>query len=150
TGVAAALMGDRSRAEAGFDRARLLLTAANPATYPHDSYGSLLRDLSGALALVAEHGRPDLVPVLLEKSRQLDARVAYTTTQEKGWMLRAAHALTQAKLPLSVTVNGAPATLRDGAVRLTPELAQLSGGLAIANRGEGVVWRTSSVAGVPA
>ena len=65
-------------------------------------------------------------------------------------MLRAAHALTQQKLPLAVTMNGAPATPRDGAVRLTPELPQLSGGIVLANRGAGVAWRTSSVTGVPA
>ena len=148
--AAAAQMGDRSRAEAGFNRARLLLTAANPATYPHDAYGSLLRDLSGALALAAQHGRPDLVPVLLEKSRQLDTRAEYTTTQEKGWMLKAAHALTEQKLPLTVTVNGTPAAPREGAVRLTPSLQQLDNGVTIANRGQGTAWRTASVTGTPA
>ena len=36
-------------------------------------------------------------------------------------MLRAAYALTRQKLPLNITVNGAPAAPRDGAVRLTPD-----------------------------
>ena len=150
SGAAAALMGDRSRAEAGFTKARLILTAANPVSYPHDTYGSLLRDLSGALALAAENGKPDLVPVLLEKGRSLDQRVEQTTTQEKGWMLKAAYALTRQRLPLNVTVNGAPAAARDGAVRLAPSLAQLSNGIAIANRGDAVAWRTASVSGTPA
>jgi len=150
TGAAAALMGDRARAEAGFNRARLILVAANPATYPHDVYGSLLRDLSGALALAAENGRADLVPVLLDKGRQLDQRVENTTTQEKGWMLKAAYALTRQRLPLNVAVNGAPATPREGAVRLTPTLQQLNAGVTIANRGQAGIWRTSSVAGTPA
>jgi uncharacterized protein YfaS (alpha-2-macroglobulin family) len=143
-------MGDRARAEAGFNRARQILVAADPAAYPHDTYGSLLRDLSGALALAAENGKPDLVPVLLEKGRALNQRVDDTTTQEKGWMLKAAYALTRQRLPLNVTVNGAPATPRQGAVRLTPTLQQLGNGVAIANRGDAGVWRTVSVAGTPA
>jgi uncharacterized protein YfaS (alpha-2-macroglobulin family) len=150
SGAAAALMGDRSRAEAGFTKARQILVAANPVTYPHDIYGSLLRDLSGALALAAENGKPDLVPVLLEKGRSLDQRVDATTTQEKGWMLKAAYALTRQRLALNVAVNGAPAQPRDGAVRLTPSPQQLAGGIAIANRGDAVVWRTASVSGTPA
>jgi uncharacterized protein YfaS (alpha-2-macroglobulin family) len=143
-------MGDRSRAETGFNRARQILVAADPAAYPHDTYGSLLRDLSGALALAAENGRADLVPVLLEKGRTLNQRVDDTTTQEKGWMLKAAYALTRQKLPLNVAVNGTPAQPREGAVRLTPNLQQLSNGVAIANRGDAGVWRTASVSGTPA
>jgi uncharacterized protein YfaS (alpha-2-macroglobulin family) len=150
SGAAAALMGDRSRAEAGFNRARQILVAADPVTYPHDIYGSLLRDLSGALALAAENGKPDLVPALLEKGRSLNQKVDDTTTQEKGWMLRAAYALTRQRLPLNVTVNGAPAQPRQGAVRLTPSLQQLQAGVALANRGDAVVWRTASVSGTPA
>ena len=62
-GAAASQMGDRSRAEYGFDRARDILSRASQVAYPHDVYGSLLRDLSGTLALAAENGKADLVPV---------------------------------------------------------------------------------------
>lgn len=65
-------------------------------------------------------------------------------------MLKAAYALTRQRLPLDVTVNGAPATPRAGAVRLTPNLQQLGQGITFANRGGGTVWRTSSAAGTPA
>ena len=149
TGAAAAQMGDRSRAEYGFRKAQGLIAAANPASYPHDVYGSLLRDLSGALALAAENGKADLVPQFLEKARTLSSRIEDTTTQEKGWMLRAAHALSRQKLPLDVTINGAPAAPRAGAVRLTPTLAQLDKGITLANRGSGTVWRSTSVTGTP-
>jgi uncharacterized protein YfaS (alpha-2-macroglobulin family) len=149
TGSAAAAVGDRARTEYGFGKARALLAAANPATYPHDTYGSLLRDLSGTLALAAESGKADLIPVLMDKARTLDMRVSETTTQEKGWMLRAAYALTRQKLPLNVTVNGQPAKPRDGAVRLAPTLPQLAQGLTVANKGDAQVWRTTSVTGTP-
>ena len=85
----------------------------------------------------------------MDKARGLDMRASETTTQEKGWMLRAAFALTRQKLPLNITVNGAPAKERAGAVRLSPTLAQLNGGIAIANKGDAQVWRTTSVSGVP-
>ena len=149
TGAAAALGGDRARAEYGFTRARDVVAAANPAAYPHDVYGSLLRNLARTVALTADNGKADLVPQLLDKTRALNTRIPDTTTQEKGWMLRAAHALTRQKLPLNVTVNGAPVQPRDGAVRLTPSLAQLSAGLTIANRGDAGVWRSTAVSGSP-
>jgi uncharacterized protein YfaS (alpha-2-macroglobulin family) len=149
TGAATALTGDRARAEYGFNKARDLITRADPATYPHDTYGSLLRDLSGALALAAENGKADLVPQLLDKVKALNTRIEDTTTQEKGWMLRAAYALTRQKLPLNITVNGAPAAPRDGAVRLTPTLAQLDAGVTLANRGDAGVWRSTASSGTP-
>ena len=90
------------------------------------------------------------MPVLLDKSKTLDQRVDDTTTQEKGWILKAAYALTRQKLPLNITVNGAPAGPRDGAVRLTPNLGQLGAGVTVANKGDANVWRTTSVAGTPA
>ncbi len=149
TGAAAAQVGDRSRAEYGFRKAQGLIASANPASYPHDVYGSLLRDLSGALALAAENGKADLVPQFLDKAKVLSSRIEDTTTQEKGWMLRAAHALTRQKLPLNVTVNGTPATPRAGAVRVTPTMAQLDTGITFANRGTAGVWRSTAVTGTP-
>jgi uncharacterized protein YfaS (alpha-2-macroglobulin family) len=149
TGAAASMTGDRARAEYGFRRARDIIVSADPATYPHDVYGSLLRDLSGTLALAAENGKADLVPQLLDKVKSLNTRIEDTTTQEKGWMLRAAYALTRQKLPLNITVNGAPAAPRDGAVRLTPTLAQLDAGVTLANKGDAGVWRSTAVSGAP-
>ena len=149
TGAAAAQVGDRARAEYGFRKARDLIAAADPASYPHDTYGSLLRDLSGAVALAAENGKADLVPQFLDKMKVLNSRIPDTTTQEKGWMLRAAYALTRQKLPLNITVNGAPAAPRDGAVRLTPTLAQLTSGVTLANKGDAGVWRSTAVSGTP-
>ncbi|MFO1248568.1 MAG: alpha-2-macroglobulin [Alphaproteobacteria bacterium] len=149
TGAAASMTGDRSRAEYGFRRARDILVGADPATYAHDYYASLLRDLSGAIALAAESGKADLVPQLLDKVKAVNTKIQDTTTQEKGWMLRAAYALTRQKLPLNITVNGAPAVPRDGAVRLAPTLAQLDAGITIANKGDAGVWRSTAVSGTP-
>jgi hypothetical protein len=101
------------------------------------------------VALAAENGRGDLVPFLLERGKSLDTHVQDTSTQEKGWMLRATYALTRQKLPLDITVNGAPATPRHGAVRLAPSLAQLGSGITLMNRSDADVWRSSAVTGTP-
>jgi len=152
TGAAAAQMGDRSRAQYGFDRAVAILTSADPIAYPrsNDYYGSLLRDVSGAMALAAESGQSDRLMVLLDRSKRLNMKAEYTTTQEKGWMLRAAYALTRQKLPLNVTLNGVAAPLREGAVRLAPTAEDLKRGLTLVNKGEGTVWRSTAVSGTPA
>ena len=102
---------------------------ADPTPYQktRGDYGSLLRDMAGTTALAAEAGESrQPVPALLTRSRSLDMRLNATTTQEKAWMLRAAYELSRQRQPLNVTMNGAAATPRDGAVRLAPTLAQLA------------------------
>ena len=64
-------------------------------------------------------------------------------------MLRAAYALTRQKLPLDITVDGAPATPRHGAVRVTANLARLNSDITFANRSDASVWRSSAVTGTP-
>lgn len=149
SGAALAQSGDSARASTDFGRARDLALAANPAKYETSEYGSLLRDVAGVTALAAQ-GAPELVPALLQRSDRFNMRLNATTTQEKAWMLRAAYELSLERNPLSVSVNGKPATPKAGAVRLAPKLADLSRGITVANGGQGVVWRTVSVQGMPA
>jgi len=150
TGAAAAEVGDRSRAAYGFERAREIAIKADPSKYPTADYGSLLRDVAGATALAAESGQAQLVPAFLSKSDQIDMRLNATTTQEKAWMLRAAYELTRQRTPLNILLNGKPQTPRDGAIRLSPSLGQLASGLTFLNKGDALVWRTTSVQGTPA
>src|SRR5262249_16118140 len=72
TAAAAAQMGDRARAQYGFDRAVTLLNVSDPVLYLHGEYGSLLRDLSATLALAAESGQSDRVPQLIERGKSLN------------------------------------------------------------------------------
>jgi uncharacterized protein YfaS (alpha-2-macroglobulin family) len=149
TGAAAAEVGDRSRAAYGFNRAREIALSADPVKYSTDDYGSLLRDLAGTTALAAQSNEAQLIPALLQKSDSVDMRLNATTTQEKAWMLRAAYELTRQKTPLNILVNGKPAIPRDGAIRLSPSMAQLNAGINVLNRGDAGVWRTTSVQGTP-
>jgi uncharacterized protein YfaS (alpha-2-macroglobulin family) len=150
TGAAAADVGDRARAAFGFNKAREIVASADPSKYPSGDYGSLLRDLAGTTALAAESGQAQLIPALLQKTDQIDMRLNATTTQEKAWMLRAAYELTRQKTPLNILINNKPAIPRDGAIRLSPSLGQLQGGLNFLNKGDATVWRTTSVQGTPA
>jgi uncharacterized protein YfaS (alpha-2-macroglobulin family) len=150
TGAASAEVGDRARATAGFNRALEIISQAAPNTYSGDDYGSMLRDLAGSTALAAESNEAHLIPAFLQKADQVDMRLNATTTQEKAWMLRAAYELTRQKTPLNILVNGKPAMPRDGAIRLSPSLAQLGSGITLLNKGDATVWRTTSVQGTPA
>ena len=150
TGAAAAEVGDRARATAGFNRALEIISQAAPNTYSGDDYGSMLRDLAGSTALAAESNEAHLIPAFLQKADQVDMRLNATTTQEKAWMLRAAYELTRQKTPLNILVNGKPALPRDGAIRLSPSMGQLAQGLTLLNKGDATVWRTTSVQGIPA
>jgi hypothetical protein len=157
TGAAASEVGDRARATYGFNKARDILAKADMNSYATAytagstwyEYDSLLRDLSGVIALAADNGRADMVPFLMERGKALDTHIQDTSTQEKGWMLRAAYALTKQKIPLNIAVNDMQASPRDGAVRLTPTLAQLNSGLTLTNRGDASVWRSTAVSGTP-
>jgi hypothetical protein len=151
-GAALSQVGDRARSRAIFARASEIAMTADPAAYDRiaGDYGSLLRDVAGTTSLVAEGGAIDMLPALLRRSSSLDMRLNGTTTQEKAWMLRAAYQLSRQRQPLNVTVNGAAATPIDGAVRLSPSLAQLQRGLTFRNNGTLAVWRSVSVSGSPA
>ena len=150
-GAALAQVGDRARADFAFGRARDIVMTADPTAYQKltPEYGSLLRDTAGTTALAAEGGAVNLLPALLRRSASLDMTLNGTTTQEKAWMLRAAYELAKQRQPLNVTLNGAAVTPRDGAVRLSPTLADLARGIAFRNNGRLAVWRSVSVSGSP-
>ncbi|HEY2446592.1 MAG TPA: alpha-2-macroglobulin, partial [Rhizomicrobium sp.] len=149
TGAAAAEAGDKSRSAFAFNRARQILFASHPQTYPTDDYGSYVRDLAATTALAMEGGSAELAPALMTRVSAVDMRLNATTTQEKAWMLRAAYELTRERTKLDIVVDGKPAIPRAGAVRLSPSLAQLDAGMTILNRGDAPVWRDVSVQGTP-
>jgi len=150
TGAAAASAGDQSRATLQFNRARTLLLEANDAQYSRTDYGSLVRDLSGTIALAMESHQDSLIPALVKKSNGLNMRLQDTTTQEKGWILRAAYELSKQRSPLHITLNGKPVAEQAGAVRLSPTPNDLAKTLTLANAGDAAVWRNTSVQGTPA
>ena len=145
--AALVLAGDRRRAEEAFARARAALGQAGG-----DHYGSAERDAAGTLAVAASVGDRATV----DAAGDLVARQAGRAdpwawnTQQKGWLLRAAEALLQGQSAPAIAVDGiAEAAAGAPALAFQPTPEQLSRGMAFSNEGEGAVWRSVMLKGVP-
>ncbi|MEQ1754829.1 MAG: alpha-2-macroglobulin [Micropepsaceae bacterium] len=144
-------IGDRSRAAPAFAKARDLALAAKEPGYVTDShYGSLLRDVSGLTAVSARAQQASFVPTLVTRVQGFDPRLNWTTTQEKAWMLLAAHEVEDTTPPVNVAVTGVTATQAGKILRFSPTLAQVGQGIAIRNNGQRDAWRIVSAEGIPA
>src|SRR6185436_13158151 len=104
-------------------------------------YGSLLRDVAGLTAMSAKAGQAGLLPALIARVQGFDPRINWTTTQEKAWMLLAAHEVEAATPPVNVAVTGASATQKGKILRFSPTLAQMDAGVSLKNNGQKDVWR---------
>ena len=153
-GAALTDIGDRARAAPAFAKARDIALQTEPAKYATDSYyGSMLRDVAGLTAMSAKAGQAGLTEPLVARVAGFDPRLNYTTTQEKAWMLLAAHEVETSRPAVNVAVSGANVTA--GApggkvLRFSPSLAQVGQGVAVKNNGQKDVWRIVSAEGIPA
>jgi hypothetical protein len=151
-GAALSQVGDRARAALAFGKARDLAGSADRATYVSDTtyYGSLLRDVAGLTAMSAKAGQASLVPALVSRVQGFDPRLNYTTTQEKAWMLLAAHEIEAATPPVNVAVTGANVSQTGKVIRFSPSLSQMDQSISLRNNGQKDVWRIVSAEGIPA
>ena len=105
--AALAMLGDRGRAQTVFAAAQDKLASMPRPRFARADYGSRLRDSAGLLALAAEAklGRPELVKasLVLEDER---AATSYSSTQENGWMVLAAQALSADAQNLALSIDG--------------------------------------------
>jgi uncharacterized protein YfaS (alpha-2-macroglobulin family) len=147
-GAALALYGDGPRAATAFAAAT---AASSPvALVSSQNYGSELRDRAGVLALAAEAGVPiQRAAAFAEDIAQRFQRRRYTSTQEKVWLLLAAHALARSGGPMTVAIDAEPARVSNRALSLKPKIEGDGDRMTVANRGEDPVWRSISVSGVP-
>jgi hypothetical protein len=147
-------IGDRARAAPAFAKARDIALNTEPAKYTTDSYyGSMLRDVAGLTAMSAKAGQAGLVPALVGRVSGFDPRINYTTTQEKAWMLLAAHEVEASTPPVNVAVTGATVTSSAKAgkvLRFSPSLSQMDQGITVRNNGQKEVYRIVSAEGIPA
>ncbi len=150
-GTALSEIGDRSRAAPAFAKAREIALEAKSETYTADSYyGSLLRDISGLTAVAARAQQASFVPNLVDRVQGFDPRLNWTTTQEKAWMLLAAHEVEAATPPVNVAVTGAEAVQKGKVLRFSPNLEQVNAGITVRNEGQRDAWRIVSAEGIPA
>lgn len=151
--AALAQSGDRARAVASFDYALALFDRPPPQDDNAPQvlpYGSPLRDVTALTALAAESEAGAVVNRLNERNAQYTRDIRQTTTQEKAWMLLAAHALTATAEPLSLIVDGSPWPAGSGQAMLTPAVAALrENAISVRNEGGTPVWATVSVQGIP-
>ena len=135
-----------------FAKARDLAIGADPKKYVSDTsyYGSLLRDVAGLTAMSAKAGQAGLIPALVTRVSSFDPRLNWTTTQEKAWMLLAAHEVEEATPPVNVAVTGATVTQKGKVLRFSPTLAQMNQSISLKNNGQKDVWRIVSAEGIPA
>jgi hypothetical protein len=151
-GSALADIGDRARATPAFAKARDLAIGADPKKYVSDTsyYGSLLRDVAGLTAMSAKAGQAGLIPALVTRVSSFDPRLNWTTTQEKAWMLLAAHEVEEATPPVNVAVTGASVVQKGKVLRFSPTLAQMNQSISLKNNGQKDIWRIVSSEGIPA
>ncbi|MCX7513251.1 alpha-2-macroglobulin family protein [Frateuria hangzhouensis] len=166
-GVALKLMGDGGRAQKAIDEA-FAWTREHP-WYVGD-YGSELRDLALMVALTHRYGlaKPAYDAKLIEWARNATAREhatnqkvpyyhwswSYLSTQEQAAIARVARAFDAGKaapLAVDLTIAGkreaAPADKRLWTRELS--LAELAGGITVQPAGEGTVFATLDIAGIP-
>lgn len=101
-GAGLAAIGDRARAASAFDAAVRALGYVNRG----DWYQTALRDRAGVLALAAEAGFDDIVEQLARPLARDMREPARLTTQEKAWLILAAHALSGGGDTVSISYDG--------------------------------------------
>jgi alpha-2-macroglobulin len=149
-GVALTNVGDKARAKYAFERAKALGVEAPLSVWWRDQYyDSPLRDNAGLTAMAAEAGQDQLVQQLIARTSEFRVEVNYTTTQEKGWMLLAAHKIEEKAAPVNVRVDGVSGMTSGKTLRLAPTTQELEKGISLTNNGTQSVWRVVSVDGVP-
>ena len=146
--AALALLGDRPRAEAVFEKASERLSTLGNPLYSDADYGSRLRDGAGLLALAVETQMPAAeiarASKIIEDAR---AKTALSSTQENAFMILAAEALADKSQTMALSIDGEP---RQGAYFKSFNAAALTGkNITIANSGQGPVSAVVTVSGNP-
>ena len=147
---AQSLMGDTAASAETFQ-----LAAANidPRKVPRWWYGAFywspLRDTAGVLAIAAETGHPEVAAPLLERIARQYSDPQAMNTQEKAWMLAAAHALQKQGGSRALSVDGAPAQTVSLPFAVSPSVDDIAKGTTVLNADTKPVFRTVTLRGSP-
>ena len=148
-GGALAILGDRSRGVNALDLAVENVERPFVAQWWESTgYWSRIRDAAGILAVAAESDQLPAVRSLLPRLQALSKTPAMLTTQEKAWLLVAAHAVTADDKAVGLSVNGQPVEGRRGQAVLNPSAADIAAGYSVTPTGQDL-WRTVIVHGSP-
>ncbi len=113
-------------------------------------YGSDLRDKSGVLFLAGQSSqRPSDLAKLVAVVAQLRGRRRHLSTQEKAWLLLAAHATSSGGAKFSVTVGKSGVTDRVKPHYVAFRDTEVRRGVAVRNTGKNAVWQGVTITGIP-
>ena len=148
-GGALAILGDRSR---GVNALTLAVgNVERPFVaqwWESTGYWSRIRDAAGILAVAAESDQLQTVRPLLPRLQAMSKMPGLLTTQEKSWLLVAAHAVTAGDKAIGLSVNGNPIEGTSGQAVLHPNAAEIAAGYSVSPTGQDL-WRTVIVHGSP-
>ena len=148
-GGALATLGDRSRGTNALNLAVGNVERPFVAQWwENTAYWSRIRDASGILAIAAESDQLPTVRSLLPRLQALSKSPERLTTQEKAWLLVAAHAVTAGDKAVGLTVNGLAVEGLRGQAVLHPSAAEVTAGYSVTTTGQDL-WRTTIVRGSP-
>lgn len=146
---ALAVLGDQSRAKRGFELATGLTTRpVEMVALWRYSYWSRLRDAAAILAIGAESDQLDYARPLIPLLGKLSRTPSALTTQEKAWLLEAAHALTAKEDVDAVKVNGQALPVSKISASLTPTVHDVTAGYSVMPTDRDL-YRTVTLRGTP-
>ncbi|HKF62672.1 MAG TPA: MG2 domain-containing protein [Dongiaceae bacterium] len=150
-GAALALHGDMARAADAFKKAQATLKREIGDSSWYGDYGGALRDSAAIITLVAETKAPGIDPLaLLSRVAGLQASTDWLSTQEQGWLIMAANAVSPRSTAMSLAVNGKALPVTKQPYNTKPDAVDLQKGIAVTNAGKEPVFATVSLIGVPA
>jgi alpha-2-macroglobulin len=149
-GGALHLMGDRARAHDAFEMAIANLGIRDfPGWWFHYSYYTEVQDTAALLAVAAEVGDKEVIERARERLVSLRPSSETMNTQEKAWILAAAHALNRDQGARSLTVDGRRLQNLKLPTAFAPSVDGVRQGFAVVNSSERDLWRTVVVHGAP-
>lgn len=146
-GLALQAVGERNRAVSAFKSASLALDETHNGRYRTSAYGTRVRDIYALAAILGAAGQGGMAPGVLARSVNLEHRAAWTTTQEKAWMLLAAAELARNAGKTGVRVSGEAMPSGDPVARAL-DAESLGRGVKVRNEGEGELFQILSVEGI--
>ena len=148
---AQSLMGDAAGAEETFRLSLGNLAATEvPAWWAYGYYWTRLRDEAGVLAIAAETGHPDIAAELVGRLGARHPDAERMNTQEKAWLLAAAHALLKQDATRAFSMDDAAPQTVKLPFAWTPTVEAIGRGTSLRNADDKPVFRTVTLRGAPA
>ena len=146
---ALSLMGDKGRALDTFNLAIANLGVQPVAWWFNRFYYTPERELAGLIAIAAETGNDRLAGALLDRLRARNLSVSRLNTQDKAWLLAAAHALNRGEPSQHFAVNGQTPVAMTLPAAFSPDAAAIRSGFTVQSQASKTLWRTLTVTGAP-